>query len=114
LLVPVVTYLVLAATMFAPVDQHGASVEHLRIKSEAVGETLGVSVVEPGGPEPAGKRPLLVFLHGRGGSDGTFTGNEAVFTGLQRLGRRARSSPSPTAATTATGTTAATAGGRPT
>jgi hypothetical protein len=52
-----VTYLVLAATVFAPVDQHGATVAHLEVRSQAVGETLGVNVVEPGGPEPRGKRP---------------------------------------------------------
>jgi S-formylglutathione hydrolase FrmB len=83
------TYLVLAATVFAPVDQHGASVTHLEVKSAAVGETLGVNVVEPASAAPRGKRGLLVFLHGRGGSDGTFTGNEAVYEGLDRLGRRA-------------------------
>ncbi len=84
-----VTYLVLAATVFAPVDQHGATVTHLDVHSQAVGETLGVNVVEPGRPEPRGKRPLLVFLHGRGGSEGTFAGNAAVYAGLDRLGRRA-------------------------
>lgn len=32
---------------------------------------------------------LLVFLHGRGGSDSTFTGDGAVFAGLAKLGRKA-------------------------
>jgi len=85
----IAVYAVLAVTVFAPVDQHGAKLSHLTIESRAVGEDLGVSVIEPGGPEPARARPLLVFLHGRGGSDGTFTGNEAVYRGLARLGRRA-------------------------
>jgi len=83
------TYLALAATVFAPVDQHGAEVTHMTVDSQAVGEKLGVNVVEPDRQPPRGERGLLVFLHGRGGSDGTFTGNEAVYEGLDRLGRRA-------------------------
>src|SRR6185312_3072158 len=85
-----IVYLVLAATVFGPVDEHGARVEHLTIESQAVGRELGVNVVVPAKlPEPRGKRPLLVFLHGRGGSDGTFTGNEAVYEGLAKLGGKA-------------------------
>lgn len=86
----VAIYLVLAATIFAPVDTHGAHVSRLVVHSRAVGEDLGVSVLEP--PHPAdewGKRPLLVFLHGRGGSDQTFVENESVFKALAGLGRRA-------------------------
>jgi enterochelin esterase-like enzyme len=84
-----IVYLVLAATVFAPVDEHGARTVHLTIHSRAVGEDLGVNVVEPARlPEP-GQRSLLVFLHGRSGSDTTFTEDEAVFRGLARLGARA-------------------------
>ena len=82
-------YLILAATVFAPVNTHGTRVDHLTIDSKAVGEDLGVSVVVPGGPSPARKRPLLVFLHGRGGSDQTFTEDEPMFKALGRLGARA-------------------------
>ncbi len=82
-------YLALAATVFAPVDHHGARPAHLTIESQSVGEELGVNVIVPGGPEPRGQRPLLVFLHGRGGSDDTFAGNEVVYEGLAKLGRRA-------------------------
>jgi S-formylglutathione hydrolase FrmB len=82
-------YLILAATVFAPVNTHGTRVDHLTIDSKAVGEDLGVSVVVPGGPSPVRKRPLLVFLHGRGGSDHTFTEDEAMFKALGRLGARA-------------------------
>jgi S-formylglutathione hydrolase FrmB len=89
LLAAAATYLVLAATVFAPVDSHGAQIERLTIQSKAVGEKLGVSVVEPAKPAPDGERGLVVFLHGRGGSEDTFTGNEAIYAGLQRLGRRA-------------------------
>lgn len=82
-------YLLLAATVFAPVDDHGARVARLEIHSRAVGRELGVRVVVPARPAPRGQRPLLVFLHGRSGSETTFTGDEAVFAGLARLGRRA-------------------------
>jgi S-formylglutathione hydrolase FrmB len=82
-------YLALAATVFAPVDEHGARVVHLSVRSDAVGRTLGVSVVVPAKTRPRGRRPLLVFLHGRGGSEDTFTGDEAVFEGLTALGRKA-------------------------
>ncbi|HEX3239766.1 MAG TPA: alpha/beta hydrolase-fold protein [Solirubrobacterales bacterium] len=83
------TAVVLAATFFGPVDHQGARLSQLTIESRAVGEDLGVSVIEPGGPEPERRRPLLVFLHGRGGSDASGTNNEAIYSGLARLGRRA-------------------------
>ena len=82
-------YLVLAATAFAPVDRHGARIVHITVHSRAVGEDLGVNVVLPADLRPRGRRTLLVFLHGRGGSDQTFTGNEAVFRGLAKLERKA-------------------------
>jgi S-formylglutathione hydrolase FrmB len=85
----VAAYLILAATVFAPVNAHGARVEHLTVRSKAVHRKLGVAVAVPAKKPPRGKRTLVVFLHGRGGSDRTFTGNEAVFAGLAKLGRRA-------------------------
>ena len=89
LLAATAVYLALAATVFAPVDGHGARVEHLTVHSRAVHRDLGVAVVRPSKAPPRGERTLLVFLHGRGGSDGTFTGNEAVYEGLAKLGARA-------------------------
>lgn len=82
-------YLALSATFFAPANQHGARIEHLEVRSQAVGRQLGVNVIVPAKTQPRGERPLLVFLHGRGGSDETFVGNEAVFEGLSKLGRKA-------------------------
>jgi len=76
-------YFVLTSTVFAPVDKHGARLVHLEIQSRAVGRDLGVNVVVPKRVEPAGQRSLLVFLHGRGGSETTF--NDAVFRGLPLL-----------------------------
>ena len=82
-----IAYLVLAATVFAPVDKHGASLTHIEIHSKAVGRDLGVNVIVPANAGPKGERSLLVFLHGRGGYEGTF--NDAVFRGLPSLhGRR--------------------------
>lgn len=90
LLALVVIYLTLAATVLAPVDRHGVRVSQLTIHSGAVGEDLDVTVLEPpSGTGQHGKRPLLLFLHGRSGSDRTFAENEPVFEGLARLGRRA-------------------------
>ncbi|HVD38704.1 MAG TPA: alpha/beta hydrolase-fold protein [Solirubrobacterales bacterium] len=89
LLAIVAVYLALSATVFAPVNEYGARVIHLNVHSQAVGRQLGVSVVVPAKSKRRGERPLLVFLHGRGGSDETFTGNEVVFEGLAKLGRRA-------------------------
>jgi len=82
-------YLALAATVFAPVDDHGARIERLTVRSEAVDRKLGVAVVVPAKAPPRGERTLVVFLHGRGGSEETFTGNEAVYEGLAKLGPRA-------------------------
>jgi S-formylglutathione hydrolase FrmB len=81
-------YLVLAATVFAPVDRHGADLIHIEVHSKAVGRDLGLNVIVPPDPGPKGERPLLVFLHGRGGDEGTF--NDTVFRDLPSLrGRRA-------------------------
>jgi S-formylglutathione hydrolase FrmB len=82
-------YFALTATVFAPVNQHGARLAHLTVRSEAVGRKLGVEVVVPARIARQGERSLLVFLHGRGGSEKTFAGNEAVFAGLAALGPKA-------------------------
>jgi S-formylglutathione hydrolase FrmB len=68
----------------------GAAVpSEITITSEAVGADLDVQVLEPGGPRPAEKRPLLVFLHGSGGSEESFVGERVVLANLRRLGARA-------------------------
>ena len=66
----------------------GAEIVRFTLASEAVGAELSTSVVVPeGGGE--GARPLLVFLHGLGGSDLSFTANPALLDALAGLGRRA-------------------------
>lgn len=68
-------------------DTHGARVERLTIDSKAVGEDLPVSVVVPSG-DRAGDRPLLVFLHGRGGNQDSEL-DDPFFGALAGLGDRA-------------------------
>jgi poly(3-hydroxybutyrate) depolymerase len=68
-------------------DARGARVETFKVHSRAVGRALEVRVVLPAG-ETEG-RPLVVFLHGRGMSPASFTGDDAVFAGLAKLGDRA-------------------------
>ncbi len=75
-----VVYLVLMATVLAPVDRHGARLVRLRLDSAAVGRELGVNVIVPRHAGPAGRRWLMVMLHGRGGSESSF--NDEVFEHL--------------------------------
>ena len=86
LLCAAIVYFSLAATVFAPSDtpgRHGARIVHLDLDSEAVGQELGVNVLVPPRPGPRGARSLLVYLHGRGGYEGTF--NDAVMRGVPQL-----------------------------
>ena len=82
-----VAWLVLNLTVLAPAETHGARILRLTVHSRAMGEDLGLDVVVPRGEER--RRPLLVFLHGRGGSNETFVEDEAMFEALANLGRRA-------------------------
>jgi enterochelin esterase-like enzyme len=63
-------------------------VGELTIDSAAVGHELEVSVIEPIGNTRT-ERPLLVFLHGAGGSNESFLADQAVLAGISRLGREA-------------------------
>lgn len=85
-----VLYAILQLTVLAPADRDGADVFHLTIHSRDVGADQGVQVVVPAsdGGHTSGK-PLLVFLHGHGGSDTSYTENESFFRALAALGRRA-------------------------
>jgi S-formylglutathione hydrolase FrmB len=68
-------------------DKRGARVEHLTIDSRAVGQSLPTTVVVPAG-DGGGARPLLVFLHGRGGDQNSEL-NDQFYAALADLGRRA-------------------------
>jgi S-formylglutathione hydrolase FrmB len=66
----------------------GAEVVRFTLSSEEVGAELSTSVIVP---EGAGDRarPLLVFLHGLGGDDRSFTADPALLDALAELGPRA-------------------------
>jgi S-formylglutathione hydrolase FrmB len=70
-------------------DPEGAQIERVTIDSRAVGRAEHMTVVVPPGRAPAGRRPLLVFLHGRGGDDESELGTQPLFSTLHRLGPRA-------------------------
>lgn len=82
-------YLGLSDAIFGPSNaeiakQNGDRLVHIEIASKAVGgRKLGVNVIVPPKAGPRGKRGLLVYLHGRGGYEGTF--NDAVLRGLPLL-----------------------------
>jgi dipeptidyl aminopeptidase/acylaminoacyl peptidase len=76
---------VAASQLLAGVDRRGATVRHFTIKSRFAGRALHEIGIVPAG---AGKRPLLVFLHGRGLEPGSLL-SEEFYAGLARLGKRA-------------------------
>lgn len=76
-------WLVLAATVFAPIDKHGNRLVHIEVHSRAVGEELGVNAIVPPRPGPPGRRSMLIVLHGRGGDEGTL--DEVILEGLPAL-----------------------------
>lgn len=64
----------------------GLKVEDLTVKSKAVGEDMAVKVVVPEGG--ADHKPLLVFLHGRGGDESSYL-HDPLFEAVKALGDRA-------------------------
>jgi S-formylglutathione hydrolase FrmB len=71
----------------ATVDRHGATVATVTIDSRAVGHELPTTVVIPAA-SPEGRRPLLVFLHGRNSNERSEL-DDAFFAALAELGPRA-------------------------
>ncbi len=69
-------------------DTQGAQVTRIVVASHAVHSRRHVTVVVPSGPQPSTARPLLVFLHGRGGDDRS-SDDDAFFAALHRLGATA-------------------------
>jgi S-formylglutathione hydrolase FrmB len=67
------------------VNTNGATVLRVTVDSEAVGQRLPLRIVTPPG---GGKRPLVLFLHGRGQSQDAFL-DDAFFAALADLGDRA-------------------------
>src|SRR3954462_1181411 len=60
-----------AVAVSAGPDRRGASVTHFTVKSRLVGRSLHEIAVVPAGLKSGEKRPLLVFLHGRGTGPGS-------------------------------------------
>lgn len=73
-----------AAQQLLGIDRRGAQVATLEIDSKAVGQRLPTTVVIPAN-RPAGRRPLLVFLHGRS-NDNKSSLNQAFFSALAGVG----------------------------
>src|SRR3954454_3337025 len=72
---------VVASQLLAGTDRRGASVRHFTIKSRFAGRSLHEIGIVPRGPGEGGKRPLLVFLHGRGLKPGSLL-SEEFYAGL--------------------------------
>jgi poly(3-hydroxybutyrate) depolymerase len=65
-------------------SRDGYHIVHNELKSKAVGgRELGFNVLVPPKLPRRGHRSLLIYLHGRGGNEGTF--NEEVLRGITRL-----------------------------
>src|SRR3954447_23283862 len=77
-----------AVASLAGPDKHGASLRRFTVKSRLVGRSLHEIGVVPAGLAPGEKRPLLVFLHGRGTGPGSSLSDQ-FYAGLARLGKRA-------------------------
>ncbi len=85
-LVPIlVVLLALTGCGSAAADMRVVSLD---VHSRAVHRTLPVKIVVPDGAQRGAARPLVVFLHGRGGNERSELG-DPLFRALRRLGRRA-------------------------
>jgi predicted esterase len=67
-------------------DSRGARIERFELNSKLLDQSLSQTIVRPAGGSEG--RPLLIFLHGRGGDpDSSFS--DELFIGLRDLGGRA-------------------------
>lgn len=68
---------------------HGATIVRYDIRSHFVHRTLPQTAAIPPGVGDGGRRPLLVFLHGRGADGNESNSNSAFSSALRKLGKRA-------------------------
>ena len=86
-LLAVIAVALLAGCAGGPSDPPaGMKVEGLTVKSNAVKQDMAVKVVVPAGGGEG--KPLLVFLHGRGGDENSYL-HDPLFDALKALGDRA-------------------------
>jgi enterochelin esterase-like enzyme len=69
-------------------DRHGVALVHFEIYSRLLHRSLPASGLIPPGAQP-GQRPLVVFLHGKGGDGQDSNLSDQLFAALARLGPRA-------------------------
>jgi S-formylglutathione hydrolase FrmB len=87
LIVTVGVVAAIIASNFGGVDTRGARVIHFTIHSPSTHQTLTETAIVPAGTT-TGRRPLLVFLHGKG-EDENSNVNSSMFAALASLGSRA-------------------------
>jgi S-formylglutathione hydrolase FrmB len=68
---------------------HGATIERYDVRSRFAHRTLAQVAAVPRDASAGAERPLLVFLHGRGGDGEESNANDAFFAALDALGSRA-------------------------
>jgi enterochelin esterase-like enzyme len=83
-----VTALLVAGSLLAGTDTHGARIVRFTLASRLAGRSLHEQAAIPAGVAAGERRPLLVFLHGRGVQPGSLFSAE-FFAGLAKLGKRA-------------------------
>ena len=91
LLILAVVVVVGLEVILGPADErarHGERIERITIHSRATGEDLDTSVLIPSGASEGHPRPLLVFLHGRGGDDEDELNSE-MYDAISEQGKRA-------------------------
>jgi S-formylglutathione hydrolase FrmB len=86
LLMIVALMLVAIVRSRASVRTDGARIQHVTIQAPLINGTAPLTLVTPAGGGPG--RPLLVFLHGRGGDQNSEL-SDALFRALRRAGPRA-------------------------
>lgn len=70
-------------------DRRGAEIGQLTIDSAATGAERPMTTIVPPGVDDDERRPLLIFLHGRGGTVEDLLSYDVLFTTLADLGQRA-------------------------
>lgn len=84
-----VVLVLLARGLLDETDERGARIEQLAVDSVLTGERRPMTAIVPAGVDEDDERPMLVFLHGRGGSTDDLLSYDELFATLEELGDRA-------------------------